>query len=64
MLILIYLIAEARKFFSHSIDIDTVKHSTIKAQSHLQFLSVFCFLAVRFVRPPATGPGFLALMFC
>ena len=59
-----YLFYCLRKFFSHSEDIDIVKHSTIKSQSHLEVLSVFCFLAIRFVRPPATGPRSLALMFC
>ena len=61
MLILIHFIVT--KVFSDSEDIDIVKHSPIKSQSHLEVLSVFYFLAIRFVRPPATGPRSLAFMF-
>ena len=61
MLILIHFIVT--KVFSDSEDIDIVKPSPIKSQSYLEVLSVFCFLAIRFVRPPATGPRSLAFMF-
>ena len=44
------------KCFTHSVDRGIVKHSPIKSQSHLEVLSVFCFLAIKFFRCLAPDP--------
>ena len=56
MRMLIYFTVQTRKFFSHSVDREVIKHFTMKSQSHFEVLSMSFLLDLFSLWDPALVP--------